>query len=158
LSDDYSVALWFYLNDTSRSFLLSQSTAYYVDVEGGVSQASIKLSGGREVFGSVSTSLSTWHQLTFVKTDTVLELFLDGASQGTKTVGVSETFSLTDVSINNATFCLNGKEDDVYIWGRALSLDEIKALASTRNYFDCPVVSAIIQTRRRRLALAGGML
>jgi hypothetical protein len=51
-----------------------------------------------------------------------------------------------NINFNNsgpqASRYFDGDIDDVYVWDRALSLDEIKALASTRNYFDCPIITA----------------
>jgi hypothetical protein len=67
-----------------------------------------------------------------VDTDTV-EDFIDLNTGQILAIGV-------DVVLISGVLDFEGSIDDTYIWDRVLSLDEIKALASTRNYFDCPVI------------------
>jgi hypothetical protein len=115
--------------------------------------------------GGGTANDGSWHNLVVTKTTADLyTVYLDGVQVGQTTI---TTGTITVDTFRIGTYHGNGTNnllfddaiDDVYIWDRALSLDEIKALASTRNYFDCPVVStAITQTRLRRIITRGGTL
>jgi len=132
---------------------------YWFDITS--SKFSAKSYGATGIVNALAVfSPDTWYNLTLVWISGVsLRFYIDGVLQGTDVSPGSITSAAFPLWIArwNADH-LDGLVDDAYIFPRALSLDEIKALASTRNYFDCPVVSAIIQTRRRRMSMSGGML
>jgi hypothetical protein len=162
-----TVSVWVKPSSTDDGiFLLKFNTSppsgggdYWFDITS--SKFSAKSYGATGIVNALAVfSPDTWYNLTLVWISGVsLRFYIDGVLQGTDVSPGSITSAAFPLWIArwNADH-LDGLVDDAYIFPRALSLDEIKALASTRNYFDCPVVSAIIQTRRRRMSMSGGML
>jgi hypothetical protein len=91
---------------------------------------------------AASPTLGEWVYAVAVLNGSALELFVDGDSVASRSDMGGTSPSSFDVNIGgrDTSFPFNGTIDDVLIYDRALSLDEIKALASTRNYFDCPEI------------------
>jgi hypothetical protein len=109
-------------------------------------------------YGSTSTTSvndGTWrHVCGVILANGSTEIFVDGVSEDSDTYATSipdNSKPVTighrnDGSVGSPSLQINsgfdGLTDDVYVFDRVLSLDEIKALASTRNYFNCPVAEA----------------
>jgi len=94
---------------------------------------------------AVSPAIDGWTHITLVCDGTAasnLSYYEDGVFGSTKTLAASDHVWTHFAAYSTSSDTIIGKMDDTYIFDRALSLDEIKALASTRNYFNCPVAEA----------------
>ena len=94
---------------------------------------------------AVSPAIDGWTHITLVCDGTAasnLSYYEDGVFGSTKTLAASDHVWTHFAAYSTSSDTIIGKMDDTYIFDRALNLDEIKALASTRNYFNCPVAEA----------------
>ncbi|HQJ66544.1 MAG TPA: LamG domain-containing protein [bacterium] len=138
-TSDFSVAVWARINAAAASILVSKygSVGYFLGVDatgkfyGKVRDASTNVS----VLGSVISD-GKWHLLvmTVDRSDasTGLKLYLDGeyntqGQQGGASIDNTETFYIGRLP---AGYYLTGETDDVRIWKRIISTDEIKRLWS----------------------------
>jgi len=135
----FSVAIWAKVDAAAASILVSKygSVGYFLGVDatgkfyGKVRDASVNVA----VLGSVISD-GKWHLLvmTVDRSDasTGLKLYLDGAyntqgQQGGANIDNTETFYIGRLS---SGFYLTGEIDDVRIWKRIISTEEIKRLWS----------------------------
>ncbi len=138
-TSDFSVAVWARINAAAASILVSKygSVGYFLGVDatgkfyGKVRDASNNVS----VLGSVISD-GKWHLLvmTLDRSDasTGLKLYLDGeyntqGQQGGASIDNTETFYIGRLP---GGYYLTGEIDDVRIWKRIISTDEIKRLWS----------------------------
>ena len=93
-------------------------------------------SSGQAIWTSARPSYSTWHHVAVTVKGTTAELFIDGATQGTKDIS---TFTQYWGTVNERIFFIgkdfagndtyfDGSIDDARIYGRSLSPSEVKAL------------------------------
>ncbi len=138
-TSDFSVAVWARINAAAASILVSKygSVGYFLGVDatgkfyGKVRDASTNVS----VLGSVISD-GKWHLLvmTVDRSDasTGLKLYLDGeyntqGQQGGASIDNTETFYIGRLP---SGYYLTGEIDDVRIWKRIISTEEIKRLWS----------------------------
>ena len=94
----------------------------------GEGSGGIKWRSGSGVSGIVAPfpSDGEWHQVTAVQSATLATLYIDGVSEATGTVADLGTEPGTlDIGRFDNDFYFNGNIDDVRIYGRALSADEV---------------------------------
>ncbi|MCH7988601.1 MAG: LamG domain-containing protein, partial [Planctomycetes bacterium] len=89
--------------------------------------------GGTQYSKTLSQSIDTWYHIAVTKdSGTTGEIYINGVSLGTGTVG--STFTSSNIRIgawSDTTLSLNGTIDDVLIYNRSLSADEIYQLYVT---------------------------
>lgn len=144
---DFTMSSWFYTRATSDYTTVLQQyggtgTHWYAGVSGNPQNLKQRFwIGGSNVNSNTYLSLNTWHHIAVSREGSTITFFLDGVADGGGTISttLAPTGDLTLSELNNTH---DGYIDDTYIFPRALNLDEIKALASTRNYFDCPIIVA----------------
>lgn len=94
----------------------------------------------------LSLSINTWYMLTWVRTGTTVELFINAVSQGTGTTLGSQncnaTFALGFEAGRNIYY-FNGKMARAGIWSKALSSSEVTELYNSGNglLYDNPTAS-----------------
>jgi hypothetical protein len=149
-TDTFSLSQWFYPHARAGS------PAYLSNLKGGGAGHGIEMQwrntfnfyvgiGGSWSLVSASATgltLNEWHIVTGVYDGTNITLYFNGDLVGTTAATGAITAANNSFTIGRGSGSFDGLIDDVYYWKRALSLDEIKALASTRNYFNCPVAEA----------------
>lgn len=128
LNSGGTVSLWIRL-DVVGSYILiaSQGTGNnYVYIRSSDSTIFFQV-GGTQYSKTLSQSIDTWYYITVTKNSgSTGEIFVDGASLGTGTVGSAFTSSNFRIGAwNDASLGVNGIIDEVAIWNRSLSATEI---------------------------------
>ena len=143
LSGDRSVVLWVQWTSAINDVILGGAANHYYPYIDSQARVFLRDGNGASATKWVNTGISNqdeWYHVTIIGDGTTATLYVNGVSQGDIT---DKSPTITSMgSYPSGTFVLGGLIDDVYIFPRALNLDEIKALASTRNYFNCPVAEA----------------
>ncbi len=121
---------------------------------GGIPSA-VRYAGGflQGAPGSASITNGAWHQVTYVNTGGVYQIYVDGVAQplSSGNAGFSNadvgTIVRLGVSTNSVagdgTLNFNGLLDDVQFYGRALSADQISALYQGLNLGPLPVTTDV---------------
>lgn len=136
-SSDFTIAVWFYLSkDAQDSYCLPLSKGakdvwdYLV-----ISRTTFLMGGGGNTdYLSYRTNLQSerWYQFVAVRKDGVTNVYLNNELQGTMTkrIDISNTFNWIIGSQNNPedVHFFKGKIDDVQIYKKALSSDQLTAL------------------------------
>ncbi|ODS41672.1 MAG: hypothetical protein A7315_00730 [Candidatus Altiarchaeales archaeon WOR_SM1_79] len=86
-------------------------------------------SGAKFIDLNVNPSLNTWHHVVITKSGTTGTLYLDGVSKGTNTLvssfGTGDSVRIGTLGTDALDRCFNGSIDEVAIFNRSLSSDEI---------------------------------
>ncbi len=151
---DFNVSMWLKTTTSASSFLLNK----YINGEGQfailINFAGYGGSGGKVTFytyksgsevyrpSSIAVNDGLWHHLSFVRTGTTLNIYIDGVlSNGTQTgstaLDVTSTGAL-GIGYNgydspDDSGYTNGTLDDIRIYSRALSTTEISNLYNRSN-------------------------
>ena len=134
-NDDFSVSLWFYPTSfcPNNGAVISQSTDWYVHCWNNELRFCIETSCPIET--ATAYSLNTWHHYIGVydySTEQTYAYF-DGSLVGNKTTTtLSKTYDY--VWIGKRTLYFNGSIDEVLIFNRALSPEEINATYNAGTY------------------------
>jgi hypothetical protein len=112
----------------------------------GVVTMSVTLAGTQTTASSGVLSTGTLYNITSTYDGANVKLYVDGVLVATTArtglIGIdADPFVIGVRSDLSGSYHHDGYIDDSYVWDRALSLDEIKALASTRNYFGTPAAT-----------------
>ena len=138
-TDDFSVAIWAKVDAAAASILVSKygTVGYFLGIDatgkfyGKVRDASVNVS----VLGSVISD-GNWHLLvmTVDRSDasTGLKLYLDGENntQGQQGGGSVDNTEICYIGRLSSGYYLTGEIDDVRIWKRIISTEEIRRLWS----------------------------
>jgi hypothetical protein len=101
-------ALWSYAGNTIKGFIGNGST--YNEVS----------------FSSASVlATSTWHLITFVVDGSYLNIYVDGIIRATSTQSITPAANNYSLYFSEPSYVLDGLIDDVRIYNRALSQDEV---------------------------------
>jgi len=146
------VQLGFQESSTSWLIFIRRSTGVYAFEKGAVA----------DLYSTTVATLDAWdHVVWTVGTDNIPILYVNGE----QVYNSADSQAFVATTRNNTIGgdiagipSWEGRLDDVYIFDRALSLDEIKALASTRNYFNCPDTVAGSAGLIMRQLYGGGQL
>ncbi|MCX6746681.1 MAG: LamG domain-containing protein, partial [Candidatus Pacearchaeota archaeon] len=152
LNDSFTVSVWFKtLPSGSYGVLVGRAnTDFYLDtgekgfylvvVNNSGDYLTFNIGGSLNSHGLYSTAVhdNQWHHAVGVRNGTIYYLYLDGVWQET------ESFTIGDMSAPNESLLIgrsrssgyyfNGSIDEVMIWNRALSLQEINATYQTGTY------------------------
>lgn len=120
---------WVNANDVSDSPVLGTSgtVCYLLLFSGGSQLYAGACTGIEQVWWPITGSqfLKQWNHLAISKTGSTLELYINGVSQGTRTL--SQLTPVSNIGFGQSEY-FNGSIDEVAIWGRALSATEIQQL------------------------------
>jgi hypothetical protein len=156
----FSYSLWFFNKGdfTSYAALADNPTAFFARSTGiylGPDANSIYVAFRAQVGGVCSTprtmQLNRWHHLAVTVSEAgLIQPWLDGEKCGTQTAGPYYEETEIHISANSSGGAtgFTGLQDDIGIYERALSDNEIGALASQRGAW-------ALTRRRRPLAVAG---
>lgn len=118
-SGDFTVELWAYFNTSTISktlVALSTANGTVIDTSNtGYIRANITVGGSdRRITGSLLAVTGQWYHIAFVRTTTVLTLYVDGVSVGTYAIGTQIADPVSAVSqVGNTSF--HGYIDDLRI-------------------------------------------
>jgi hypothetical protein len=95
---------------------------------------------GAHNFGTTLT-LSTWHTIAIVRSSGTIYGYLDGTVESTtypsETLGINDSSIRVANGILNVVDYLNGAVEDVAVWNRALSAEELAGMHSARRVAGC---------------------
>ena len=154
--NNISISIWFYTTQTGfYGYLVDR------DICGNAKDWSLAYNGSSilrigdgatdQIINSASNNINSWHNLVFVRNGNSFKLFIDGVISGQILInGLNFLNNLTPIffgeqlcnpnSVNSPNF--NGKIDDIGIWNRALTQQEVTALYnSTTN--TCPLITSV---------------
>ncbi len=168
-SADFSIELWVKLNSSaaSQAFLACDAGPYGNNkwifwLDNGALEMHVYIAGGAPTFlGSVpySPSLNQWHHLAITRSGNNFTLYADGVvvSRMTSSVVIPDAgVPLTFGSAEGAYF-LNGAEDEIAIYNRALSDTEIKSIYLAGGLGKCsgPVPPVVLTQPQSQTVYAG---
>ncbi|MFA4827562.1 MAG: LamG-like jellyroll fold domain-containing protein, partial [Candidatus Shapirobacteria bacterium] len=117
---------------------LSAENSYYVAEEASGSGHVIKFrmedsGGGTQIFGSTVLALNVWYHVTAVYDGSFMRIYVNGASDATpvsRTTGARDSATVFNVGnkTSNNSYGHPGPLDEVRVYNRALSADEIRRL------------------------------
>jgi len=154
---DWSGGAWIETNTAARGVIIGKRTGgapgYSFDIlNTGYLRFYADVSGSSAYTDSNTTvDDNQWHHVAFTydRSSDSISLYLDGFDDtGTKTGGLTSSDDITSTQnteigsrVGGATFPFNGTIDDVMIWNRSLSGEEIKGLYAnqTTNYLNSSV-------------------
>lgn len=139
---DFSVSFWAKTGAQNLQSVFSQgipsgwSTYLFIIYFGDSSSAGglrVWWGGGSRITYTTSVVNTGWRHVTFTRSGTTLNLYLDGQLVGSGTANIDWASTSTSVGAanNNGTMqqLLNGSVDDLRVYNRAVSTDEITALS-----------------------------
>lgn len=133
-SGDYTVSAWMKTSSSGTQTLLAKyagtaSDQYYLSISSGV--ATFR-SGSTSISGGSSLADGAWHLVTGVKSGSTGYLYVDGVQVGTSAVSGTTTGGTSYLGIgkygSSGTNYFNGSLDDIRIYSRSLTSDEIVSI------------------------------
>lgn len=134
---NFTLGSWIYLNDTGFAAIMTQNTGdglgwwLYYDA-GYLILGFSRTSGSRYAGWAWTPSTSTWYGITVTKNGTNYECFVNGVSLGVfpeNFTWVNRSGQFVCGALNSAgIYELNGRMDNIRIYSRALSTNEVKSL------------------------------
>jgi PKD repeat protein len=146
---DFTLTAWFYSGDLSagsRNIVTKDTNAQRGWV---LRTAGDKLSweyngGAAVVTGSTSLSTNTWYMATVTVSGNTHTIYLNAGSEGSNTKAASDDtnapFQIGRRDYSGAEEYFNGRIDEVGIWSRALTTDEITELFNSGSGLVYPFV------------------
>jgi len=157
LNGNLSMSMWIYPTANSVGYVFGRTSnvspygMYYFYLGASGENFTIALSlfnsgGGQVIATSAAFPLNAWYHVVATVSGTAMTVYVNGVSSGTKTF--SGTRSFTDH--NNWAFCRGtdgvadyvGRLDEVGIWSRALTTDEITELYNAGAGLQYPFTTA----------------
>ena len=148
ITDNITISLWFYSKSWARprgyyNGLISKRDDFYLGFDWEIYYAGnhreIRLYDGSVVTFdnlNVNPSLNTWHHLVITKNGTIATFYLDGILKGTDTTSLSwdrgASVRIGVIGLDRLDCAFNGLIDEVRIYNRALSAEEIWANMHSR--------------------------
>lgn len=140
--DNFTLNVWFKISSTTRSQIIGMDREAVSGVMGyeiklevtGKIIGLIQRTGGdsNSITSAAAYSDNNWHMATLTYNNTIFKLYIDGVSQGTETFSQEVTGGSPQVLMIGARRYsstkdryFNGVIDEVIIWNRTLSADEI---------------------------------
>ncbi len=147
ITDNITISLWFYSESWAPRHgyngLISKRENFYLGLDWEIyydrNHREIRLYDGSVVTFdnlNVNPSLNTWHHLVITKNGTIATFYLDGILKGTDTTSLSwdrgASVRIGVIGLDRLDCGFNGLIDEVRIYNRALSAEEIQANMHTR--------------------------
>ena len=144
LPQEYTIDMWVKFNNTAFGYLFGQATNGEIQIQsdgsGNVTSWNKLTNGGSVSVGTVIPDFTNWHHITalFNNNTKILQFIMDGDVFATTIPpGVNiQNFSGPALFGRQSNFngnFFNGKLDDIGIWNRVLTADEVLALYNGCN-------------------------
>lgn len=123
-----AMSFWIKPDDfDGRQFLFCHGTTTYIEISGSTSLR-YKASDNTLRFRNISLTAGQLHHIVVSVEGTTATVYVDAVSAGTFAVSGSSTFSISQFSINHATFTFSGELHDARIFDRSVSSGEVANL------------------------------
>ena len=146
-SGDMSISMWVYLNNNfTNRFFLGKSDGQFnqnkwiVYYSYNPTQFSFhqNTSTGASTFSAPAnwlTDSNSWHHLVITKSSSTYTTYIDGikASQSSGPIAIPATSTALTIGMVENVGWMSGKLDDIRVYNRALSADEVNVLNSETN-------------------------
>jgi len=147
VTDSFTISFWVKSDDSfyTRPVFIGNNhdnlNGFYILYQGDTNIFRIKFGGTSYDYSSINFADTNWHHIvmTYDTTTRIAEVFIDGSSIGTQTessrnspIGVMQIGAYN----NGASNVLDGVIDEVFIWNRTLSADEVKTLYDLQSKKD----------------------
>ena len=138
---DFSISLWanaFVLDSTYDGLITTQNggdSAWYVMRDAGHNYFTTGYNSNYLIYPSVSTN--TWHNYLFTKKGNILSIYFDGVFYNSTNAGYTCTGDSAQIWLGtyrtSAQHFLNGSMDNVRIYNRALTADEVTTIYNSEK-------------------------
>ncbi len=147
-TNDFTIELWVKLAANGTCAFLADDAGpgnankWIFWLNGGVLQLAVTGVGGGLLklgSGSFNPSLNEWHHVAVTRSGNTFTLYADGAVSSTVSSSINIPNPGVPLTLGSAEgqFFLNGAEDEVSIYHRALSLDEIYSIYAAGSLGKC---------------------
>ncbi|MEM7182659.1 MAG: LamG domain-containing protein [Spirochaetota bacterium] len=138
VNSTFTYAAWVYLNSTSDENDIiawygsgSLHHAEFRVITGGKIEYLENNGAGANIQSASSLSTGTWYHVAVTKTGGTVTLYINGASDASGTVNQAGSFDTTLIGARgDNALNMHGRIDDLRVYNRVLSADELKYLAS----------------------------
>lgn len=143
-NQNISISLWVYPTNAAPNYpnldgfagIRNNSNAdfYLIQIGSSTVEARFRNSSGTNYdILFTSLTLNSWNHFVFTYNGSTLTLYHNGVSVGTQAAtgtitSTTETLHIGSVPFNNTNFLLNGQLDDVCLWSKSLSANEVSIL------------------------------
>lgn len=141
---DYSISLWFNGDVSANDFddylwifsATSEGARIYPDISGNlILDFFINTSGADYHFYQFTSSVSpnNWHHVVFTRTNSEVNIYIDGTLMGTENstfLGFSSTLRFDGYTSHDD---FKGKYDQIIVWNRAVTQDEVEYINNSNN-------------------------
>lgn len=143
---NFSVAAWVNPNSTARMSYVSKANgasstdfSFILESESSAWRAILRSGSNQIITSSISWAMGVWAHLCLTYNGNTINLFVNGVSVGTPVATTdpinvtTSSFAIGSRSGGSPTQFLDGLVDDVILYNRALTLNEIKLLSLRRG-------------------------
>jgi len=148
--NDFTVSAWVKINNYGGNVfatILSKSTSnngYWFAVDGNNNRLWFQFAGGSTYYSNSSViSTGDWYHVAFIRSGSTGIFYVNGIAQGSMAVPSGAQNSSSDLKIGILESSASGNLDDVRIYNRSLTLNEINALCNCQNDTTTPTISTI---------------
>ena len=132
LKKENSASFWIDYQDTEGAVIIGGSNEYMPYISSGAIGGIIYYNAGQSYVGVVHGGLEsgTWNHIAISRDGTSVKFYKNGAQIGaTQTLGADNDITINTIgSFSGGTFPFEGKLDEIRLYNRSLSADEIKNL------------------------------
>ncbi|MEX2477218.1 MAG: LamG-like jellyroll fold domain-containing protein [Gracilimonas sp.] len=131
-----TVEAWLYFNSNGRQGIIEKhnpsQNGWWIDFDSDITTLITTPDGSRSVDSEINPQLNQWYHFAVTYDGTVLRMYLDGNLVGendyeTESIPINnKTFSLTMGDLNWTSANLDGLMDEVRIWNKAVTEEEIR--------------------------------
>jgi len=155
ITGNLTLSAWVNPAENQAGYVVAKYGAYMIHLTGSpfTAQGGIWYGGGWHAFVSYNISLNTWTHIVFTYDRVTAKLYMNGVS-------VANFSNTSAIDTNNQVLCIGAKNattrdrdinasiDEVGVWNRALTSDEVTQLYNYGNQFDSGFRSTDFEARR----------
>ena len=127
-----SVSTWFKTGATSGRIIRKRLSGYYLEITAGKASFVVAIPSFASVTSTLTYNDNLWHHAVGLYDGTTLRLYIDGSQVASASASGNITYGAGGIAIGRdgdySGSYFNGVIDDVRIYNRALSADEIRLL------------------------------